>query len=141
MAPKKPEPPAPTTAEPPASPEVQVQQRLNGARVHVDKAGTAEKEKTTYLMEAAAGGHLAPVQTLLAQNPGELHATDSDGWTALMFAAAGGHLPCVRELLNAGAEPKTKDKSGMTAAELAERGGHLDVSQFIASPVRGNKKR
>src|SRR5271165_1131162 len=58
-------------------------------------------------MVAAARGHLAMVQALLAKGA-EVNAKTPGGWTALMKAAEGGHLAVVQALLDKGAEVNAK---------------------------------
>lgn len=64
-------------------------------------------------MEAAAGGHDAVLQLLLANVPGgaleAVRRADLDGNTALHFASSNGNLKVLRTLLAAGADVERRN--------------------------------
>ncbi|KYM88265.1 Protein BAT4 like protein [Atta colombica] len=74
-----------------------------------------------------------------------VNSSDDFGWTPLMSAAYCGHLEIVQFLLNLGANKKTRDKSGLTAAQLALKKNYLNIvallkkSLPIESSVEHNK--
>jgi ankyrin repeat protein len=83
----------------------------------------------TPLMRAAAEGHAAVVDALLAAgaNPA---ATTSDGWTPLHFAAIADTDAPLRRLLAAGAPVHARTDRGETALWLAAEGedlGHVEA--------------
>ena len=75
-------------------------------------------------MVAAACGHLAMVQALLAKGA-EVNAKTPGGWTALMNAAEGGHLAVVQALLDKGADVNAKTPNGWSALMWAAGSGRF----------------
>ena len=136
--PPAPPPPLPSGIDLVRSPEL-----FGGVQSRLDILGEAvkgnvqavNKQGNTALMEAAAGGHRAVVQDLLAKGA-NIEGVDDDGWTAMHFAAASGYVDIVNALLLAGADEKTKDKYGMTPIVLARDSGLVDVVAALENPVR-----
>ncbi|KYN35188.1 Protein BAT4 like protein [Trachymyrmex septentrionalis] len=60
-----------------------------------------------------------------------VNLSDDFGWTPLMSAAYYGHLEIVKFLLNLGANKKTRDKSGLTAAQLALKRNYLNIVALL----------
>lgn len=76
----------------------------------------------TAMMAAAANGHTAVVERLLAAGAPVDQRNDA-GRTALGFAAFYGRAQTVVVLLNAGADPNAADRVGLTPRRLAQAGG------------------
>jgi hypothetical protein len=109
------------------------------------------------LRGAAAGGHMAPLESLLARRmiPGSVSgtmqtmgrgevavdATDHTGQTALMIASEGGHAGAVKALLAAGATVNAKDNRGYTALMHACPHGHtMAVEALLAAGADADAK-
>lgn len=60
-----------------------------------------------------------------------VNVSDDFGWTPLMSAAYCGHLEIVQFLLNLGANKRTRDKSGLTAAQLALKRNYLSIVALL----------
>lgn len=60
-----------------------------------------------------------------------VNVSDDFGWTPLMSAAYCGHLEIVQFLLNLGANKKTRDRSGLTAAQLALKKNYLSIVALL----------
>lgn len=60
-----------------------------------------------------------------------VNVSDDFGWTPLMSAAYCGHLEIVQFLLNLGANRRTRDKSGLTAAQLALKKNYLSIVALL----------
>ena len=78
---------------------------------------------TTPLHEAAAGGHLQTVATLIEEGA-DVNARDESGKTPLHHAAANGHGQTVATLLDLAADPALVDTQGRTARDYALQNGH-----------------
>jgi ankyrin repeat protein len=127
-------PASPLQIFPKATDQLNVQMRLSMLD-QVQNIQATNKDGSTALMEAAAGGLLPVVKSLLGQGA-NAETADNDGFTALMFAAAAGHLEVVRALMQKGADINKVDKYGMDAKTLATNAGHLAVAELIATPMR-----
>lgn len=95
-----------------------------------------EQLKTPAMM-AAAGGHLACLQALLAAAPVHRKAAffndhKKNAWTALFYAAKGGYIDCVQYLLSHGAVVDDVNREGSTALYVAAREGQADVVRLLA---------
>ena len=97
--------------------------------VSVD-ARCAERNDTTLLMAAAAGGQEAMVRMLL-QRGASVNLQASRGVTALMAAASNGHTAIVQALLDAKADASLQDSRGDTALMLAELHKHTATAQLL----------
>lgn len=60
-----------------------------------------------------------------------VNVSDDFGWTPLMSAAYCGHLEIVQFLINLGANKRTRDKSGLTAAQLALKKNYLSIVALL----------
>ncbi|KAM0732698.1 G patch domain and ankyrin repeat-containing protein 1-like protein [Formica fusca] len=60
-----------------------------------------------------------------------VNVCDDFGWTPLMSAAYCGHLEIVQFLLNLGANRRTRDRSGLTAAQLALKRNYLSIVALL----------
>ena len=86
----------------------------------------------TALWWAAAGGHTAVVETLLATGKVEPDAKDRGGQTPLSWAASEGHTAVVETLLATGkVEPDVKDRGGQTPLSWAASEGHTAVVETL----------
>ncbi|WP_439587831.1 ankyrin repeat domain-containing protein [Hydrogenophaga sp.] len=61
----------------------------------------------------------------------DVNAIDPQGRTALMRAAVQGDADRVRHLLEAGADPRRRDREGRSAADLAREAGHAAVLSML----------
>ena len=93
-------------------------------------AGCAERNDTTLLIAAAAGGQEAMVRRLL-QRGASINLQDSLGITALMGAAANGHTAIVQALLDTKADASLQATHGDTALMLAEQEKHTATVQLL----------
>jgi uncharacterized protein len=85
----------------------------------------------TALMTVARVGALASVKALLTRGATVDRKDDRRGQTALMWAAAEGHAEVVQELINAGADFRTRLTSGFTPLLFAVREGRIDVVRVL----------
>lgn len=83
------------------------------------------------LMTAARTGALAAVKALLARGAAVDPKEDRRGQTALMWAAAEGHAGVVQELIDAGADFRTRLASGFTPLLFAVREGRIGVVRVL----------
>jgi len=67
-----------------------------------------------------------------------VNVSDDFGWTPLMSAAYCGHLEIVQFLLNLGANKRTRDKSGLTAAQLALKKNYLSIVALLKKKSDSN---
>ena len=72
------------------------------------------------LVVAACRGDTAMVRSLLAHGA-DVDARDGAGGTALIWACDGGDLECARLLLDAGADPRLRNRDGYTARDRTPR--------------------
>lgn len=95
------------------------------------------KSKNTPLSFAVMCGRTELVGLFLDAGA-DIEAKDSDddndaGWTLLQSASFCGYIGVVRLLLERGANTKTEDKYGQTAAMIAQIRGNHDIAQLISS--------
>ncbi|HEV3345271.1 MAG TPA: ankyrin repeat domain-containing protein [Pirellulales bacterium] len=86
----------------------------------------------TPLMFAAAGGHIAVMQTLVSAGA-DVHAADFASCTPLYLAARGGHAGAVSELLNYGAKINARGPKGGTALVAATLSGSSETVETLLS--------
>ncbi|KAH0560697.1 hypothetical protein KQX54_007126 [Cotesia glomerata] len=96
---------------------------LDSGRVHVD---CKDKDGTTPLILAAAGGHIEAVTELLQQGA-DPNAKRLTGTTSLFFAAQGGFVDIVTLLIEHGAIVDSCSIDGGTPLFVACQCGHLEV--------------
>ncbi|KAJ6216580.1 hypothetical protein RDWZM_007737 [Blomia tropicalis] len=89
-------------------------------------------EKKSPLLEAAAGGFVDTIRTLI-QNGADVNEKNQQNSTPLMLACAGGHLAAVQELFNHGAYMEDQNENGHTPLMEAASGGHVEVARFLVS--------
>ncbi len=81
------------------------------------QANIADRDKGGYsaLMLAASNNHIDSIH-VLAKAGANLDAQDTElGWNALIWAIQAGHKTGVQHLLQLGADPHLRDKSGLSA--------------------------
>lgn len=97
------------------------------------KLGATDSSGRTCLMHAAELGDPEVLLKLLGS--AEVDAADYEGQTALVYAAMQGHERAVDVLLQHGANPAVKDRTGNHLWQAAELAGHHAVSQLIQARV------
>ena len=107
---------------------------------HCGYCGAALPADLFYKVDSAlrdAIGHrdVACVRALLADGV-DLTTTDDEGKTPLMVAAKAGAPEIVELLLEAGADPKPKDKLGYTAEMIAYWYGEYHMGSYTAESIR-----
>ncbi|NBV77170.1 ankyrin repeat domain-containing protein [bacterium] len=94
------------------------------------KVDAKSKDGITALMVASATGNEVIVKYLCDnERDPDVNAKSKDGYTALMFACESekGDLEIVRELLKAGADPRLKNKKGISAYFLAKKPAIIEL--------------
>lgn len=86
----------------------------------------------TPLMRAVQQERPAVVKVLLAAKRTDLGARNENGRTALHQAALGGFTHIARMLVEHGADPGIRDRSGYTPAALATANGHAATAKVIS---------
>ena len=84
----------------------------------------------TLLMAAAAGNQALTIK-MLVKVGAELDLVSEVGFSALMYAVRRGHLSAAEVLIDAGADAKIGDASGMHAFDLAVVGKHTNVRRAL----------
>jgi ankyrin repeat protein/L-ascorbate metabolism protein UlaG (beta-lactamase superfamily) len=95
-----------------------------------DLINAKDKEGETALHKAAAAGHIAIVEYLLAQGA-DVDARNNDNQNPLLHAAYYGKAPVVKLLLDKGADFKQPDRYGRTILHYPVRGGYKDVVELL----------
>lgn len=91
----------------------------------------------TVLHRAAAYGHVAIVDALLASGGVVVDSRNAEGATPLLRAARWGHADVVTRLLQHGASLTSVDSVGKSAGDWARSKGHADVVLALSSvPTR-----
>jgi ankyrin repeat protein len=104
----------------------------------IAKGSDVNKTGWTPLHYAATGGHIAIISILLESNS-YIDAESPNGTTPLMMAAMYGTLAAVKLLLQEGADPKIKNRQGLTAVDFAQRGNRPDAVETIAATIRNKR--
>jgi hypothetical protein len=81
------------------------------------------------LVTAARAGDVERLRQVVS--PLSINRIDAKGYSALMLAAYHGHTDAVRFLLEAGADPNTRDQSGNTVLMGAAFKGHLEIVELL----------
>ena len=95
------------------------------------------KDGSSALHAAAAGGHIAIAEELIAREA-NVNIQNKAGHTPLMLASSGGDLALVQFLIAQGADPHLEALGGETALGIAEKAGHQDLVEFLASTTNPN---
>jgi ankyrin repeat protein len=109
---------------------------VNAVRALLD-AGVSPNEEDdngfSLLYMAVVADHTNSAK-LLIERGAKVNAVDQRGMTPLLYAASAdfGDDAMVRLLLNAGADPSTKTKDGLTALDLARKYGHHTLAASLA---------
>lgn len=108
---------------------------LDLARKLIDRGADVNKTGWTPLHYAATGGHLA-IMELLLEHHAYIDAESPNGTTPLMMAAQYGSIDAVKLLLAAGADPRLKNRLGLSAIDFAYRVNRAEAAELIAETVR-----
>uniref|UniRef100_A0A3Q3WNK0 NAD-capped RNA hydrolase NUDT12 n=1 Tax=Mola mola TaxID=94237 RepID=A0A3Q3WNK0_MOLML len=94
-------------------------------------------EMVERFLDAAAGGDLTQVSTMLTHTPSLINQKGCNGWTALMFAARNGHYSVVEALLSHGCDKLSVNSSSQTAYDIAKFWGHRHISNLLCQTDDG----
>jgi len=83
------------------------------------------------LLDVVRCGNLAKVQQMLQTEIGSINETNGAGSTPLILAAAGGYTSIAKALIEAGANTKTRNKSGQSAATWARQRQNHTLIQLL----------
>ncbi|CAG4965273.1 unnamed protein product [Colias eurytheme] len=89
------------------------------AEVDVDTVKNPQANPIDHVLWAAEKGELDTLKSLLENQPGFVHATDSDGYTPLHRAAYSNHVNIISYLLSAGANIGSRTELGWTPLHSA----------------------
>lgn len=90
-----------------------------------------KRERTPLMIATSAGRTGAELLKLLLDAHANVDAQDIEGNTALMEAAMGDEPKMVTVLLQGGADPRIRNKYGLTALDLAKSYGGRDVTKAL----------
>jgi len=96
----------------------------------LDVLNKGDKDGDTPLIHAAAEGHAACVDALLAKGA-EVHKANKLGRTAVLAAAANGQTGCLEVLLAKGGDVAAVDLEGNTALHHAANGSHTGAMERL----------
>lgn len=88
-------------------------------------------QKDFDILDAAAGGSLEKIKSLLKDNPDLVLAKDTHGFMPLHWAALSGHGDLVEFLLANKANVNAKDNVGRSALHFAAQNGWADVVELL----------
>lgn len=97
------------------------------------RPGTVTKAGTQAIHEAALADSAAVIAELTKQGANPNALTREDQQTPLHLAAAMGKLKSLEALIGLKANPKLKDKKGMTPLEVARRAGLSEAVALLES--------
>jgi cytohesin len=83
------------------------------------------------LLEAAAQGNIAVLETSIADGKKISKIADAQGFTALHLAARNGHKDTVAFLLKCGLPIEARSKDGFTPLHVAANSGHLELVKYL----------
>ena len=92
---------------------------INASTTIITRSSAFDK-RTTFLVEAAKGGHLEIVKYLLEKG-GNINDKDDKCRTALIYASSGGCLEIIKYLIEKGADVNIKNNNGETALDFAKK--------------------
>jgi uncharacterized protein len=109
-------------------------QLLYQKKFDLSKIVISQKKKWT-LFEAAAGGQLKPLISILDKQPDLLNTLALDGFSALSLACFFGHLEVVKELLERGADVNlaANNESKIYPIHAATASTNLDIIRLLLS--------
>lgn len=113
------------------------------ARALIDKDADVNKPGWAplhYAVSSSQGEQLAVTQLLL-DNDAYIDAESPNGSTPLMMAALYGNPATLKLLLEAGADPRLKNKLGLSAIDFAQRGDRKDMVELIAAAIRAKQPK
>lgn len=84
------------------------------------------------LYQAAAGGHLTDVTSMLRKGADPSYCTEFR-WTPLHWAASNGHVAIVRVLVHSGADLNALSDTKVTPLDMSMNEKHLVISEFLKS--------
>lgn len=76
----------------------------------------------------------------MLQNGADVKRQAPNGWRAIHFAALRGWKYMMRIVLEAGADPNTVTKSGLTAVKIATARNNLETAKMIQSWTQDSQK-
>ncbi len=109
--------------------------RLDACQRLLDRGARVDKAGWTPLHYAAAGPEPSVVKLLLDRGA-RVDALAPNGSTPLMMAARDGAIDAVPVLLAHGADPKLRNKAGLSAADFARSGGRDGLAAKLDAAAR-----
>jgi hypothetical protein len=107
-----------------------INNQLSLADKLISKGADVNKPGWTALHYAASKGHIEMIRLLLDQQA-YLDAESPNGTTPLMMAASYGSAMSVKLLLEEGADPRIKNKLGLTAMDMAKQPEKEDSRRYL----------
>jgi ankyrin repeat protein len=97
-----------------------INNQVDIAQMLIQKGADVNKQGWNALHYASSKGHIQMMRLLL-ENDAYMDAESPNGTTPLMMAAHYGTAPAVKLLLEEGADPRIKNKLGLSAMEFANQ--------------------
>jgi hypothetical protein len=107
-----------------------INNQLSLADKLISKGADVNKPGWTALHYAASKGHIDMIRLLMDQQA-YLDAESPNGTTPLMMAASYGSAMSVKLLLEEGADPRIKNKLGLTALDMAKQPEKEDAKRYL----------